>query len=65
MSYVGAPKTVRSLEQRIRNLAGSDDFALLRRINKEPEMVCPMLTVRAIKGGSAIALRYGRNTRLT
>ncbi len=33
VSYVGAPKTVRSLEQRIRNLAGGEDLALRRRIS--------------------------------
>ena len=32
MSYTGAPASVRSLEQRIRNLEGSDGLALRRRV---------------------------------
>jgi len=65
VSYVGAPKTVRSLEQRIRNLAGRDDLALRRRISMALVVVSQMLPEGAIKGGSAMALRYGRNTRFT
>lgn len=65
MSYAGAPTTVRSLEQRIRNLAGSEDLALRRRISMALVVVSQMLPEGAIKGGSAMALRYGRNTRFT
>lgn len=65
MSYVGAPKTVRSLEQRIRNLAGGEDLALQRRISMALVVVSQMLPEGAIKGGSAMALRYGRRTRFT
>lgn len=65
MSYVGAPKSVRSLEQRIRNLAGSEDLALRRRISMALVVVSQMLPEGAIKGGSAMALRYGRRTRFT
>lgn len=65
MSYVGAPKTVRSLEQRIRNLAGGEDLALRRRISMALVVVSQMLPEGAIKGGSAMALRYGRRTRFT
>lgn len=65
MRYDGAPKSVRSLEQRIRNLAGSDDLALRRRLGMALVVVSQMLPEGAIKGGSAMALRYGRNTRFT
>lgn len=65
MSYADAPNTVRSLEQRIRNLAGDDDLALRRRISMALVVVSQMLPEGAIKGGSAMALRYGRNTRFT
>ncbi|MFA5569361.1 MAG: nucleotidyl transferase AbiEii/AbiGii toxin family protein [Trueperaceae bacterium] len=65
MSYVGAPKTVRSLDQRIRNLAGDAGLALRRRTSMALVVVSQMLPEGAIKGGSAMALRYGRNTRFT
>jgi len=65
VSYVGAPKTVRSLDQRIRNLAGDADLALRRRTSMALVVVSQMLPEGAIKGGSAMALRYGRNTRFT
>lgn len=65
MSYVGVPKTVRSLDQRIRNLAGGADLALRRRTSMALVVVSQMLPEGAIKGGSAMALRYGRNTRFT
>lgn len=65
MSYAGAPPNVRSLEQRIRNLEGSDSLALRRRIGMALVVVGQMLPEGAIKGGSAMALRYGRGTRFT
>jgi len=65
VSYVGAAKNVRSLEQRIRNLAGGEDLALRRRISMALVVVSQMLPEGAIKGGSAMALRYGRRTRFT
>jgi len=65
VSYVGAPKTVRSLDQRIRNLAGDAGLALRRRTSMALVVVSQMLPEGAIKGGSAMALRYGRNTRFT
>lgn len=65
MSYSGAPTSVRSLEQRIRNLEGSDGLALRRRIGMALVVVGQMLPEGAIKGGSAMALRYGRGTRFT
>ncbi len=65
MSYAGAPTNVRSLGQRIRNLEGSDGLALRRRIGMALVVVGQMLPEGAIKGGSAMALRYGRGTRFT
>lgn len=65
MSYTGAPASVRSLEQRIRNLEGSDGLALRRRVAMALVVVGQMLPEGAIKGGSAMALRYGRGTRFT
>lgn len=65
MSYVGAPNGVRSLEQRIRNLEGDDGLAQRRRVSMALVVVGQMLPAGAIKGGSAMALRYGRGTRFT
>ncbi|WP_243226148.1 nucleotidyl transferase AbiEii/AbiGii toxin family protein [Microbacterium sp. CIAB417] len=63
--YSGAPTSVRSLEQRIRNLEGDDGLALRRRVSMALVVVGQMLPDGAIKGGSAMALRYGRGTRFT
>ncbi|MFT0847689.1 nucleotidyl transferase AbiEii/AbiGii toxin family protein [Actinomycetaceae bacterium L2_0104] len=65
MNYTGMPTSVRSLEQRIRNLEGSDGLALRRRVGMALVVVGQMLPEGAIKGGSAMALRYGRGTRFT
>lgn len=65
MSYTGAPTSVRSLEQRIRNLEGSENLAIRRRVGMALVVVGQMLPEGAIKGGSAMALRYGRGTRFT
>lgn len=65
MSYAGAPTNVRSLEQRIRNLEGDDGLAQRRRISMALVVVGQMLPAGAIKGGSAMALRFGRSTRFT
>lgn len=65
MSYSDAPTSVRSLEQRIRNLEGSEQLALRRRVGMALVVVGQMLPEGAIKGGSAMALRYGRGTRFT
>lgn len=59
------PTSVRSLEQRIRNLEGNDGLALRRRVGMALVVVGQMLPEGAIKGGSAMALRYGRGTRFT
>jgi hypothetical protein len=65
VSYSEAPTNVRSLEQRIRNLEGSEQLALRRRVGMALVVVGQMLPEGAIKGGSAMALRYGRGTRFT
>ncbi|ACZ29492.1 hypothetical protein Xcel_0453 [Xylanimonas cellulosilytica DSM 15894] len=65
MTYTTTPVSVRTLEQRIRNLEGSGELALRRRIAMALVVVGQMLPEGAIKGGSAMALRYGRATRFT
>lgn len=65
MSYSDAPPSVRSLEQRIRNLEGADGLAQRRRVGMALVVVGQMLPEGAVKGGSAMALRYGRGTRFT
>jgi hypothetical protein len=65
VSHETAPLSVRSLEQRIRNVEGSDGLARRRRVAMALVVVGQMLPEGAIKGGSAMALRYGRRTRFT
>jgi len=65
VSYQDPPRSARSLEQRIRNLEGDDGLALRRRVGMALVVVGQMLPEGAIKGGSAMALRYGRGTRFT
>ena len=65
MTYTSAPPSVRSLEQRIRNVGGSTELALRRRISMAMVVVSQMLPEGAVKGGSALALRYGQATRFT
>lgn len=65
MSYDNAPVSVRSLEQRIRNLEDSQGLALRRRVSMALVVVSQMLPEGAIKGGGAMALRYVRGTRFT
>jgi len=65
VSYPDVPSSVRSLEQRIRNLEGSEELAIRRRVGMALVVVGQMLPEGAIKGGSAMALRYGRGTRFT
>jgi hypothetical protein len=65
VTYSDLPTSVRYLEQRIRNLESSDGLALRRRVAMALVVVGQMLPEGAIKGGSAMALRYGRETRFT
>lgn len=63
--YTGMPTSVRSLEQRIRNIEGDDGLAQRRRVSMALVVVGQMLPGGVVKGGSAMALRYGRGTRFT
>src|SRR5690606_33745261 len=54
-----------SLEQRIRNLERDDELASRRRVGMALVVVGQMLPGGAVKGGSAMALRFGRGTRFT
>lgn len=65
MRYADTPKNVRSLEQRIRNFEGDDGLAQRRRVGMALVVVGQMLPGGVVKGGSAMALRYGRGTRFT
>lgn len=65
MKYTDTPKNVRSLEQRIRNLEGDDGLAQRRTVSMALVVVGQLLPGGAIKGGSAMALRYGQGTRFT
>lgn len=65
VSYTGPPVSVRALEQRIRNLEGEEGLAQRRRVSMALVVVGQMLPGGVIKGGSAMALRYGRGTRFT
>lgn len=65
MTYTDPPPSVRSLEQRLRNLEGDDGLAQRRRVTMALVVVGQMLGDGAIKGGSAMALRFGRATRFT
>lgn len=65
VSYSGAPASLRFLEQRIRNFEGSDRVALRRRVSMALVVVGQRLPGGAVKGGSAMALRYGRDSRFT
>jgi hypothetical protein len=65
VSHAGVPTSVRSLEARIRNAEGSNTLALRRRVGMALVVVGQMLPEGAVKGGNAMALRYGRGTRFT
>lgn len=63
VTHLDAPRSVRSLEQRTRNLESSHQLALRCRVRMALVVVGQMLPEGAIKGGSAMALRCGRSTR--
>lgn len=65
MSHATAPPSVRSLEQRLRNVEGAEGLVQRRRVAMALVVVGQMMPEGAIKGGSAMALRYGRGTRFT
>lgn len=65
MKYTTPPTSVRSLEQRIRNFESTDSLVSRRRVAMALVVVSQMLPEGVVKGGSAMALRIGRNTRFT
>jgi hypothetical protein len=60
MEYTTPPANLRSLEQRVRNLESGDGLALRRQVTMAMVVVGQMLPEGAVKGGIALALRYGR-----
>lgn len=65
MNYDAPPTNLRALEQRIRNLEGNEGLASRRRVAMALVVVGQMLPDGAVKGRSAMALRFGRGTRFT
>ena len=66
MKYTNVPPNVRSLEQRMRNATVPGvELVNRRRVAMALVVVGQMLPAGAVKGGSAMALRYGRETRFT
>lgn len=60
MTYSTPPPNLKSLEQRIRNLETDDTGSLRRQVTMAMVVVGQMLPEGAVKGGTAMALRYGR-----
>lgn len=60
MTYSTPPPNLRSLEQRIRNLEFDDTGSLRRQVTMAMVVVGQMLPEGAVKGGTSMALRYGR-----
>lgn len=60
MKYSTPPPNLRSLDQRIRNLEPHDTGSLRRQTTMAMVVVGQMLPEGAVKGGTAMALRYGR-----
>lgn len=65
MSWTTPPNNKQSLEQRLRNLEGAEAAVQRRRTTMSLVVVGQMLPEGAIKGGSAMALRFGRGARFT
>lgn len=65
MTYDVPPKTLGSLRQRLANIEGDEESTNRRTVGMALVVVGQMLPAGAIKGGSAMALRYGRATRFT
>lgn len=59
MSYDTPPPTLRSLEQRIRNLEGDQGLVSRHRVGMSLVVVEQRLPAGAVKGGSAMALCVG------
>lgn len=65
MSHATPPRNLTALNQRMRNRGGEDALLLRRRTTMALVVVGQMLPEGAVKGGSAMALRYGSGTRFT
>ncbi|CDK01074.1 conserved hypothetical protein [Microbacterium sp. C448] len=65
MTYDTAPANLSSLRQRLINIEGNEGSVNRRTVGMALVVVGQMLPAGAIKGGSAMALRYGRATRFT
>ena len=61
MAYSTPPTNLRSLEKRIHNLAPNQGLALRRQVTMAMIVVGQMLPEGAVKGGIAMALRYGQS----
>lgn len=60
MTYLTPPPNLKSLEQRIRNLEADGTLGLQRQVTMAMVIVGQILPEGAVKGGTAMALRYGR-----
>lgn len=65
MTYDTPPKNLSSLRQRLTNIEGDEESVNRRTVGMALVVVGQMLPAGAIKGGSAMALRYGTATRFT
>ncbi|WP_219811340.1 nucleotidyl transferase AbiEii/AbiGii toxin family protein [Microbacterium sp. BH-3-3-3] len=65
MTYDKAPANLASLRQRLANIEGDEGAVNRRTVGMALVVVGQMLPAGAVKGGSAMALRYGRATRFT
>ncbi|MDO9398106.1 MAG: nucleotidyl transferase AbiEii/AbiGii toxin family protein [Herbiconiux sp.] len=65
MKYDTAPANLSSLRQRLRNIEGDQEAVNRRTVGMALVVVGQLLPAGAVKGGSAMALRYGRATRFT
>lgn len=65
MTYDTPPRNLSSLRQRLTNIEGKAESVNRRTVGMALVVVGQMLPAGAIKGGSAMALRYGTATRFT
>lgn len=65
MTYETVPANLASLRQRLKNIEGDEGSVNRRSVGMALVVVGQMLPAGAVKGGSAMALRYGRATRFT
>lgn len=65
MSYEAPPKNLTALNARMMNLEGEAELVTRRRATMAIVIIGQMLPEGAVKGGSAMALRYGASTRFT